>query len=397
MDSLPLVDVSLPVGKRLVYAQQEARLLAQQLDRARRENGGTSLGDVGRQSFALLAAQRLQAAAGLRLHTTLRGHRGKILGMHWCANLEEILLCSQDGFMVVWNAATGHKKHAVPLDLPWVLCCASSALGQFVASGGLNNACTVYRVLGGHDGRENAQWVLEGLERHVVLVFRGHTGYVSECAFAGDRLVVTASGDMTCSLWDVLRGLRVREFAGHLGDVLCLSVAPESVGLGTANPVFVLGGSDGRVRVWDAREQRAVLWFRVLNYDVNTARWFPGGSAFAVGSDDGVVRMYDLRCDGEVAAYVLPSQLPPHEQALLYPGDFDTLGVSSVDFSASGRLMFASYPDHGAVVWDTVRSEVVGRLGGHSERVGAVGCSPDGLAVATSSWDRTIRVWSVQD
>lgn len=295
MDLLPLVDPSLPVSKRLVYARQEARLLAQQLDRVRQKNSGTTLCEVGRRSFGQLAFQKQQTAAGLRLHTTLRGHRGKVLGMHWCANLTDIVLCSQDGFMVVWDAATGHKKHAVPLDLEWVLCCASSALGQFVASGGLNNACSVYRVLSGHDSPASANWALEGLDKHVVLVFRGHTGYVSECAFAGDRLVVTASGDMTCSMWDVLRGLRVREFAGHLGDVLCLSVAPESVGLGTVDPVFVLGGSDGRVRVWDAREQRAVLWFRVLNYDVNTAKWFPGSNAFAVGSDDGAVRMYDLR------------------------------------------------------------------------------------------------------
>ena len=40
-------------------------------------------------------------------------------------------------------------------------------------------------------------------------------GYLSCCRFINDHQIVTASGDMQCSLWDVERGQRIADFAGN--------------------------------------------------------------------------------------------------------------------------------------------------------------------------------------
>ena len=34
----------------------------------------------------------------------------------------------------------------------------------------------------------------------------GHTGYLSSCRFVGSDKMLTASGDMTCQLWDITNG-----------------------------------------------------------------------------------------------------------------------------------------------------------------------------------------------
>ena len=90
-------------------------------------------------------------------------------------------------------------------------------------------------------------------------------------------------------------------------------------------------------------------------------------------------------------------------------------GVNSVDFSVSGecsafhcsilsvshhplslgRLLFAGYNDYTINVWDTLKCVRLCVLYGHENRLTAVRVSPDGTALATASWDFTLRVCTV--
>lgn len=69
-------------------------------------------------------------------------------------------------------------------------------------------------------------------------------------------------------------------------------------------------------------------------------------------------------------------------------------GVNSVDFSVSGRLLFAGYNDYTINVWDTLKCVRLCVLYGHENRLTAVRVSPDGTALATASWDFTLRIWA---
>ena len=53
---------------------------------------------------------------------------------------------SQDAKMIVWDGYTCNKIHAIQMSSQWVMTCAYSPSGNFVASGGLDNACTIYRA-----------------------------------------------------------------------------------------------------------------------------------------------------------------------------------------------------------------------------------------------------------
>jgi guanine nucleotide-binding protein G(I)/G(S)/G(T) subunit beta-1 len=65
---------------------------------------------------------------------------------------------------------------------------------------------------------------MTGLDTHAHLQARqvrelsGHNGFLSCCRFINDRQILTSSGDTTCALWDIERGQRIIEFAGHSGE-----------------------------------------------------------------------------------------------------------------------------------------------------------------------------------
>ena len=79
----------------------------------------------------------------------LKGHFAKIYAMHWAAGKDvnrNLVSASQDGKLIVWNAFSTNKVHAIPLRSSWVMTCAFSPTGKKVACGGLDNICSIYSL-----------------------------------------------------------------------------------------------------------------------------------------------------------------------------------------------------------------------------------------------------------
>src|SRR6185437_5203013 len=83
---------------------------------------------------------------GMKPRRTLKGHLAKIYAMHWAADRRHLVSASQDGKLIVWDAYTTNKVHAIPLRSSWVMTCAYSPSGNFVACGGLDNICSIYNL-----------------------------------------------------------------------------------------------------------------------------------------------------------------------------------------------------------------------------------------------------------
>lgn len=146
----------------------------------------------------------------MRPRRALKGHLAKIYAMHWAADRRHLVSASQDGKLIVWDAYTTNKVHAIPLRSSWVMTCAYSPSGNFVACGGLDNICSIYNL----QAKDGGHTVKGGRE------LSAHSGYLSCCRFINDRQIVTSSGDMTCMLWDIEAGVRIVEFSDHTGDVM---------------------------------------------------------------------------------------------------------------------------------------------------------------------------------
>ena len=97
----------------------------------------------------------------------MTGHLDKIYDADWSSDGLSLVTCAQDGKLIVYDAVHATKTHRVDLESRWVIACAYSPATSspaIVASGGLDNACSLYalndaagtgelkRVLTGHDG-----------------------------------------------------------------------------------------------------------------------------------------------------------------------------------------------------------------------------------------------------
>lgn len=302
-----------------------------------------------------------------RTKKVLKGHLAKVYSMHWCTKQEHnnwLVSASQDGKLLVWDAVTTNKLNAIPLRSSWVMTCAFSGSGNFVACGGLDNVCSVYHL------GQNTQNATIRASRELT----AHGGYLSCCRFISDNSIVTSSGDCLCMLWDTESGSVVREFKGHNGDVMSLTLHPHN-----PDQVFISGACDSQAKVWDTRTGGCVQTFVGHESDINAVHYFPSGYAVGTGSDDASMRLFDTRADREMAEY--------KEDAIL-------CGITSVTFSLSGRLIFGGYDDFNCYGFDVLYGNKAAHLQGHDNRVSCIGMSSDGMGLGTGSWDSVLRVWA---
>lgn len=295
----------------------------------------------------------------------LKGHFGKVYSLHWAGgDSNSLLSASQDGKLIVWNAMENIKSHAIPLRSSWVMTCAyEQSRSSFVASGGLDNICSIYQLNQAQVTRSHRE-------------LAAHEGYLSSCRFVSDKNILTSSGDSTCIFWDIELGVPKVTFTGHDGDVMSVSILPD------VDPnTFVSGSCDSTAKIWDIRSGKCTMTLRGHESDINTVSLFPDGKAFGSGSDDSTCRFFDLRSCSELSQF---------------KNDFILCGITSSSFSKSGRILFAGYDDYNCLGWDILGpiDKPAFQMREHENRVSCVGVNPTGDALATGSWDTTLMVWA---
>jgi guanine nucleotide-binding protein G(I)/G(S)/G(T) subunit beta-1 len=290
---------------RIQQARREAETLKDRIKRKKEELADTTreyipssshCGSCARQ-LTRVAFKSVRAVAAqahepipknqlMRTKRTLKGHLAKIYAMHWSTDRRHLVSASQDGKLIIWDAYTTNKVHAIPLRSSWVMTCAYAPSGNYVACGGLDNICSIYNLNQNRDG-----------PTRVARELSGHAGYLSCCRFINDRSILTSSGDMTCMKWDIETGTKVVEFADHLGDVMSISLNP------TNQNTFISGACDAFAKLWDIRAGKAVQTFAGHESDINAIQFFPDGHSFVTGSDDATCRLFDIRADRELNFY----------------------------------------------------------------------------------------------
>ncbi|MEQ2206688.1 Guanine nucleotide-binding protein G(I)/G(S)/G(T) subunit beta-1 [Xenoophorus captivus] len=137
--------------------------------------------------------------------------------------------------------------HAIPLRSSWVMTCAYAPSGNYVACGGLDNICSIYNLK-----------TREGNVR-VSRELAGHTAHVLSLLIARIKGVAQI---FQFALWDIETGQQTTTFAGHTGDVMSLSLAPDS-------RLFVSGACDASAKLWDIREGMCRQTFTGHESDIN--------------------------------------------------------------------------------------------------------------------------------
>merc|ERR1712154_45167 len=190
-----------------------------------------------------------------------------------------------------------------------------------------------------------------------------------------DEKIITASGDSTCILWDVVKKVPESIFLDHAGDVTTVAINNEN------NQIFISGSVDATIKLWDIRlSGKCVGEFagQEADADINDVCWYPDNKAFAAGSEDAALRMFDIRAYKQLNEF--------------YKESMETT-VTSVSFSSSGRILFAGYDDEPfGIGWDVAYSSPICKLF-HNQNVSSLKVAPNGAAILTSSWDKMLRLW----
>lgn len=287
----------------------------------------------------------------MKMRKTLQGHFGKIYGMDWCpSNNERLVSAAQDGKLIIWNGYYEAMLVAVQLRSSWVMTCAFSPDGTMVASGGLDNMCSVFKV--DFENVSNTSGATYELAEH--------DGYLSCCKFVGNTEMLTSSGDSSCLLWDIETQKVKTKFKDHECDVM-------SIGHSKGNSWFVSGSCDAAAKLWDYRAgSEALKTFVGHESDINAVKFFPGDNMFGTVSDDSTCRLFDIRSYGVLNVFRDPHII---------------CGITSCDFSHSGRIMFAGYDDYHCLAWDTLTGKFVQTLNAHENRVSCLGVNAAGNAL----------------
>ncbi|MFA1547833.1 protein kinase domain-containing protein [Actinomadura chokoriensis] len=200
---------------------------------------------------------------------------------------------------------------------------------------------------------------------------------LDEVAITSDGRTIAAGGlDSTITLWDVATG-RVLRTIEKTGWVSALAFSPDgrSVASSCSTPGLLL--------IWDAATGRIKVNVRSGEFGLNSLAYSPDGRTIAGGNPD--AQLFDAATGRRLATF-----------------DLRNSGVNAVAYSPDGKLVavgvdgyYNKPPGNTVQLLDGRTLRRRGQLVGHTANVTGVAFSPDGTRLASSSADKTVRIWNV--
>jgi len=165
-----------------------------------------------------------------------QGHTGWVRGVIHLLGGQQIMTCSYDGSLRVWNLKTGEQIG----DAWWdpgengVLAIALSPDGKKVVCGCEDGAVKLRDI---YTGKIIAKWTR-------------HSSYViSVCWHRDCRRVLSASGDGTARVWDVESRKTVLAIETGISELEAVVYSP--------NMTMIATGGDG-IKIWDAKTGKVI-------------------------------------------------------------------------------------------------------------------------------------------
>ncbi|XP_058796104.1 U4/U6 small nuclear ribonucleoprotein Prp4 isoform X2 [Phymastichus coffea] len=201
----------------------------------------------------------------------------------------------------------------------------------------------------------------------------GHKPYrVSRLAFHPSGMFLgTCVHDYSWRLWDLQQKVEVLHQEGHTKPVHCISFQVDG-------SVAATGGQDSFGRVWDLRTGRCIMFMEGHLKSIFGIDFAPNGYHIATGSEDNSVKIWDLRKRAHI--YTIPAHVNL---------------ISDVKYQKEhGQYLVAASYDHTASIWSQNTWQPLKTLSGHDNKVMSVDISSDDKYIATTSYDRTFKLWA---
>lgn len=234
--------------------------------------------------------------------------------------------------------------------------------------------------------------ILDATTGKVIRTFPGATDTVESVAFEGNFLV-TAASDEKVRVTEIATGKTIGTLSEHNGR--CLSVAVPSVTAESeGGDIFVTGGSDNMVKVWDAQARRVVVNFDQCASPVWTLIALPRAGHFVAGSGDGRIHFLGVKMDGDGNAAsnggIKPRTGYVERQFGAHEG-----GVYALAVAPKEAFLVSGGADGKVCIWNLdggKRKDLIDAVAD----VWSVAVSPDAKKIASASLDGRTRIYDAE-